>query len=109
MIFQLGSIILQAVFVTRPMRSMHVLYGRLTQCLRCCNLALLILYTPDLINRTIMSGFIGFVKQSAACVDVSIQATSPLRRLARFVVAYLEPARAHRSSDGRLSSYNLWG
>ena len=76
MILRLGSIILQMVPAAYPTDAMHTwAIVRLVQCLRCYNLALLTLYTPDSISRMLKSGFIDFVKQSAACVAVTIQST----------------------------------
>ena len=77
MIFQLRSIILSLAPAAYSIDAIHNgTYGRLIQCLRNYNsLALLTLYTPDSIKRTIKSGYIDFVKQSAACVAVSIQST----------------------------------
>ena len=76
MIFQIRSIILRMEPAAYSTDAIHNgTYGRLIQCLRNYSLALLTLYTPDSIKRTIKSGYIDFVKQSAVCVTVSIQST----------------------------------
>ena len=75
MILRLGSIILQVVSAaystdaihTRAMWSSYSVFATLQLSFK------LTLYTPDSISRMIQSAFIDFVKQSAACVAVSIQ------------------------------------